>query len=495
MKKILALLLAAFMLLSFAACGGKTETPDTPDNPDTPDAPKETEEVNNDPATEAEYDLVTPLWSLDYDDSVWVLDEEYMDAEDDYCYASLEIPDPEDEDSYLVYAEITVNINDPYDFREDLVYYGFDQYEYAENGAYDLVNIGGVDLLKHESESWGETETVYFNRVEGAGATVELHISTLDAEDSRIAELLEGIKFTLTDTANEDGPWEWEGEPFSAEDASVTAGSFTVESKWLPINEYISTFETFDHAVAAVDNTVYILTEGVLKQYTYDGSALNFEKDIELPEDDYDVIQKTSDGSVWLTGGMNPLIRLNDGAVTESYDDLDTVALSPDGSWGISYFVSNECKKVSFSGGSATTEDLVFSEIDMVSYVKADNDEFYVCGNAADESGHKVFIYSKDGTLKNTLCDGEGEGMGSITYFTKTANGYLAFDGNMRSVMLWNADGSFIAELEDGDLFGTVYPWFCGSDMMADGSVITVMTEDRADESAMELVAFVVKGF
>lgn len=486
MKKFLALLLATFMLVSLVACsGGKTNTPDPSADQDTSDKPAEATGDG----------LTTALFTLEYDKSVWILDEENVSDGEDYCSANLQILDPDDPEYYLINVDVTANVDDPYDFREDLVYYGFDQYEYAENNAYELVKVGGVDCLKYEDESWGETTVKYFNRVEGAGATVDVEISAEDVSDSRIAALLEGLKFTLTDTGNEDGPWEWEGEPFSAEDASVAAGSFTVETKWIPINEYISTFETFNHDVAAVGNTVYILTEGTLKQYAFDGSALNFEKDVELEEDDYEVILKTADGSLWLTGGMNDLVRIKDGAVTETYADLDTVAVSPDGSWGISYFVSNECKKITFNGGSASTSDVVFSEVDSVSYVSVDNDTIYVCGNAADESGHKVFIYNKDGVLQKTLCNAEGEGLGSITYFAKTANGYIGFDGNMRTVLLWNADGSVIAELEDTDLFGTYYPWFCGSDMMDDGSIITVMTEDRADESATELVAFIVKGF
>ncbi|MBQ3182859.1 MAG: hypothetical protein IJB57_04250 [Clostridia bacterium] len=482
MKKFLALLLTAFMLIALVACtGGKAPAED----PDTPDKPAET----------AGDGLNTALFTLEFDKDVWTLDEESASDDEEYCSANLQILDPDDPEYYLINVDISANITDPYDFREDIVYYGFDQYEYAENNSYELVNVGGVDCLKYEGESWGETTVKYLGRAESAGATVEVAVSAEDVSDSRIATLLEGLKFTLADTGNEDGPWEWEGEPFSAEDASVAAGSFTVETKWLPINEYISTFETFEHDVAAVGNTVYILTEGTLKQYAYDGSALNYEKDIELEEDGYDVILKTDDGSVWLTGGMNDLICIKDGAVAETYADLDTVAVSPDGTWGVSYFTSNECKMITFNGGTASATDITFAELDMVSYVKVDNDAFYVCGNAADESGHKVFIYNKDGVLQKTLCDGEGEGLGSITYFAKTGNGYIGFDGNMRTVLLWDADGAFIAELEDSDLFGTSYPWFCGSDMLSDGSIITVMTEDRADESATELVAFIVKGF
>ncbi|MBR4881811.1 MAG: hypothetical protein IKU19_07745 [Clostridia bacterium] len=486
MKKFLALLLTALMLISLVACG--TKDPETPDSPGASDTSDKQVETNGD-------GLTTSLFSIDYDKDEWILIEDDVYDEEDYCFVNLQILDPEDPEYYLINVEITANVTDPYDFREDIVYYGFDQYDYAVNNAYDLVDMGGVDCLKYEGESWGDVIIKYLGRAEAEGTTVEILVNTDDANDSRIAELLDTLKFTLTDTGNVDGPWEWEGEAFSAEDASVAAGSFTVETKWLPINEYISTYETFDHAVAAVGNTVYILTDGVLRQYAFDGSALNFEKDIELPEDDYDIMEKTEDGTLWLCGSMNDLITLKDGAVSATYEDLDNVAVSPDGSWGISYFTSNECEKVTFSGGSASTTAMVFTELDMVSYVKVDKDAIYVCGSAADESGHKVFIYNTDGVLQKTLCDAEGEGLGSITYFAKTANGYIGFDGNMRDVLLWDSNGAFIAELSDSDLFSTGYPWFCGSDMLSDGSIITVMTDEREDQSAEELVAFLVKGF
>ena len=124
-----------------------------------------------------------------------------------------------------------------------------------------------------------------------------------------------------------------------------------------------------------------------------------------------------------------------------------------------------------------------------------DENNIYVCANAADESGHKVFIYNKDGKLQKTLCDAEGEGLGSVTYVTQTSNGYIAFDGNMRDVLFWDNSGKFIAEISDGDIFSTNYPWFCDATVLSDGSIFTIMTDKREDKSATELVAFVVKGF
>lgn len=486
MKKVLALALCAVLMVFLVACSGGGEKPDPkPGNTDT-----------NTPSTDTgDVDITTSLWTLAYDEETWTLTEDDVTDEDDTCYATLQILNPDDPEYYLINVDIEAYLDEPYDFREDLVYYGFDAYEYAEENSYDVVTVGGVDCLEYENESWGETTLVYFNRVEGAGATVKVTVSAEDVTDSRVTELLDGLTFTLIDTGNEDGPWEWEGEPFAATGHSVPAGGFTLESEWVAFDEYIATTETFDHAVAAVGNTVYVLVDGALRQYTYAGDELTFDKDIELPEEGFDTLRATADGSLWLCGSMNDITVVKNGTVTAAYEDLDNIAVHESGTWGVSYFTSNECQKVTFTGDSYTTTDMVLDEVDSVMNLFVEGDSIYVCGSAADDSGHKVFVYNADGVLQTTLCDAEGEGLGSITYVTKTPNGYIGFDGNLRNIVLWKADGSYIAEVEDSDLFETNYPWFCASTKLDDGSILTVMTEERADRSAMELIAFNVSGF
>ena len=66
----------------------------------------------------------------------------------------------------------------------------------------------------------------------------------------------------------------------------------------------------------------------------------------------------------------------------------------------------------------------------------------------------------------------------------------MALDGNMRDVVLWAEDGTWLGALEGEDIFGTYYPWFATADVMDDGSILVVMTEERADDSAMEAIAF-----
>ncbi len=484
MKKILALLLAAFMLFSLVACGNKTDDPavDDPETKDTTD-------------TEAGEGIETPLWTLKYDDSVWVYDEESFYDDEDSCGITLQVLDPEDSETYLINVDIYASVCEPYDFREDLVYYGFDQYEYAVNNAYEFEKIGGVDFLKHEGESWGETMVKYFNRFEAAGVTAEVEVSAEDVADSRIAALLEGLTFTFEDVANEDGPWEWEGEAFMAVSHSVPVGSATLETEFIPFEKYISTFETFNHSVAATDDAVYILTDGVLKEFDLDGDKLVFVKDIELPEDDYEVVEQTSDGALWFSGSLNDITVLKNGAVAATYEDIDNLAVAPSGAWGVDYFTSNECSIITFEGDAYTEKAVTFSEVSSIMNLFVDEETIFVCGSAADESGHKVFIYDKDGKYQKTLTDSEGEGMGSITFITKTENGYIGFDGNMRDVLLWDADGKCIGTADGEDLFETYYPWFCSSTVLSDGSILTIMTEERQDRSATELIAFIVKGY
>ena len=498
MKKLFAILLTGILILSLVACGG--EKTDDPDNAKTSSVGT-TEETSNDKSavsatdetsTDADDGIKTTLFTLTYDESVWNYLEDDTENEEDYCFVNLQIPDPDDSEYYLMDAEIKVSLEDPYDFREYLVYYGFNQYEYKVNNAYETVKIGGVDLLKYDDV---EDTLVYFNRVEGANATVYIEFYAEDTTDSRIEELLEGLTFALEDVGNEDGPWEWEGEAFSTEDHSVTAGTFTVSSKFIPFEEYISTFETFNHSIAAVGDKVYVLVDGELRECHYDGTELVFLRQIELPEDDYEIMHATADGSLWLSGSMNDIICLKDGEIANTYEDIDDLAMHPSGAWGVDYFVSNECNIVTFSGDTYSATPIIFNEADTIMNLNVDENNIYVCASAADESGHKVFIYNKDGVLQKTLCDAEGEGLGSITFVTQTANGYIGFDGNMRDVILWDNDGTFIAEISDSDLFDTNYPWFCASTVLSDGSILTLMTDEREDKSATEVIVFNIIGF
>ena len=141
---------------------------------------------------------------------------------------------------------------------------------------------------------------------------------------------------------------------------------------------------------------------------------------------------------------------------------------------------------------------MIFPEISMISSVSISQDHIMVAGTSAASEQHGIFVYDLNGNLQMTLGDkefSEPDSLGSVTVVIETANGYIALDGNMRTVMLWNADGSFIGSAEDSDLFGTNYPWMSAAAQLSDGSLLVGMTEERADSSADEFVIFHLSGF
>ena len=82
---------------------------------------------------------------------------------------------------------------------------------------------------------------------------------------------------------------------------------------------------------------------------------LAFVNKIELPEDDYDRIEATADGTLRVSGGLNDILCIKDGKTVATYEDIDSLAIHPSGARGVNYFTSNECEIVTFSGNTYTS--------------------------------------------------------------------------------------------------------------------------------------------
>ncbi len=477
MKRLFAIMLIVLMLGVFAACGGGDD--------------KTAKDPTNSVKVPADAQkLSTNLWTLNCD-KAWTYEEDDLSDNEEHSAVTLSISDGAN--SNAIRAEISASIEEPDHFRSYLDSYGFDAYEYAENNAYDLVKIGGVDCLKQEGNYWDEPCLRYFGRVENANATVLIVIMG-EYEDAKVETLLAGLDFDLPDIGNVDSPWPWNGEPFSVEDASVQAGHKTLTTKWIPFDESFITSETFDHKIEVVGDKAYIITGGALKQYTFDGEKLTFDKDIEL-DGEFEYISADYNGNLWLSAFGEELTCVADGQVVKTYEGTDNVVMSPDGTWGINYLATADCEKITVNGDVIERETVTFAQIDTISEVFVDENNIYICGYAVDESGFKVFIYDTDGNLKKILGGKDGDGLGSITYFTATADGYVGLDANTREIVIWDAEGKYVGAADDGDLFSTDYPWLCDGAITKDGKLIILLTDKRADKSAMELISFTLGGF
>ncbi|MBO4635656.1 MAG: hypothetical protein J5685_00780 [Clostridiales bacterium] len=501
-RKIISCVLAASVMMTLGACsGGETEPEETTAEQTTAEqttAEETTGETTEE--TEAEPELAsleTGFFTLSYDDSVWTYDEE-NDLSDSSSASDLtiRIPGASEDDGEVVEVEIEARSTDVSGFRDRLFNAGFDEYEYAVNGAYDRTEIGGLEFLIYEKS---DSELDYYGRDEAAGVTVYIEIDG-EITNDEVSALLDNVTFDLADAGNTDYPWYWEGEPINFGSHTGTVESVTVNTQQLVMDESFVTHEVFAHRVCVSGDKAYILNEGILRVYAIGADSLTFEAEYDLGSDKYTEMQSAADGRIFISGFMVPMIEWADGAVVASYDhdDMDKMAMAPSGDWGVSWFVSNECYKLTIDGNGNVTESVpvTFNEVSVISCLQVTDSRIIICGSDAETNDHTIFLYDFDGNLQMTLQAVDGSfGLGSATFVAETANGFFAFDGNLRKVCFWNADGSYIGKIEDDALFGTTYPWFCDTCEMADGSFLTIMTEERPDHSADELVAYSFSGF
>lgn len=495
MKKLLALLLAAMMLISLAACGGDEPAPTTTEAPvnETNDpAPTGGDEPATEETTLPAANLTVhenTFFTVGYDPADgWILEEDdiYMSEYGGDVYLRIL-----DEDEYTdVLVQITAYQEDAPDFRETLHANGVDLKAYAE-GTWATESIGGLQMAAVEKD---DNEWYFFDRNVEAGISYE--INATDRDNPVVNALLANITFTASGTDNIDPPWPWEGEPFSGGTVEQTVGTYTLTAQFLPMAEAATTFETFDHDIAVVGDKVYVLSDCVLSQYAYDGAGLSFVKEIPL-DAEYDILEKGADGNIILSSFMEPVIGHNGDAVQFSYEGPEKFTVAPDGTWGVSWFSSgDECQLYTFADGALTGTPLAFPEVDTISQLCIDSKYILVSGSSVEDSEHNLFVYNHSGALQLQLTgEPDGYGLGSITYAVSTDNGFLALDGNMREVVLWTADGTWIGAVDDSDLFGTTYPWIAAADMAEDGSIFIVMSDTRADESSDEVLVFKLSGF
>lgn len=470
-KKILALLLAVLMLLSLAACGKDTE-PTT--------EPTEAPEASGDLTM-----LENTYFTVGYSESEgWTLTEDsyYIYGEGgnaDICIMNSD-----------GYADITVSIRanaeGPADFREAMYENGIDMQAYAA-GQVETTDVGGQPMLYVDKDNGTR---FFFGRNEAAGVTYT--ISAENWEDARVPALVGQITCTASATDNVDPPWPWAGEAFTGGTVSQTVGSTTVTAQFLPMAEPLTTFETFKHDLEVIGDKVYLLSDHSLYEYAYDGAGLTKNKDIPLDEE-YEYVE-SADGAMILSSFMRDVLRHDGTSVLASYEGPDKFAVAPDGTWGISWFTAgDDTMKYTFQGDALVGEEMPFAEVDTISHLCIDDTYIYISGSPVGGDDHTVFVYDHAGTLQLKLLGEPGDssiGLGSVSFMAKTAGGFIAMDANMRDVVLWAADGTWLGTVEDGDLFGTYYPWFAAGETLDDGSIIVAMTEDRNDESATEVLLF-----
>lgn len=488
MKKLLCILLVLMLILT--GCSGKEADKDVENKL------KSALETSADSAPakpEVKGTLLeTKLWKLTYPDD-WSCEEGALHDEEERCDVELKIKDGE---SIVVSAYIGVRIEGYKAFRGNLNDKGIDAYAFVKEGSLPPVNIGGVDFAAIDRSFAGKDERFCYGRMENANANITFFLRG-ETNDPRVEVLLSTLEFILPDVGNTDPLWPWEGVPFSGADGTGTVGSYNITSQWLPIDKPLTVFTYVDNTVEAVGDKLYILADGLPRQYALSSNALTHEKDFPL-DSFYKKMSAGPDGTIYLSAFMEPFVGMRDGVKAFSHSARDTVAMHPSGDWGISYFIEPEVKKLTLADGEVVSEDLTFAEAGSVSNLYINQNHIFICGDSVANDNSSVFVYDLAGKLQYTLGDKKFMDTGSlgiVSAIVETANGFMVLDGITEDLSFWNKDGSFIDKLECRDLFGFSYGSVSGATLMPDGSIIIGVTLERTDESAMEYVFFRISGF
>ncbi len=320
----------------------------------------------------------------------------------------------------------------------------------------------------------------------GCGKGGEVIDEDVDGEEEEIAE-----------DADEEEVDPSEGEPYVGDSFSKMVGSYNINTEWIPFAEPLVVDDIFGGYVAVSDNVYYVLADGLIKQYKLEGGSLVHEKDLPL-EKEYKNIHTDEKGTLYASAFMADFVGFRDGEQIFAHYGPDEVAMHPSGGWGVSWFSGPDVEVITLGDGTIESEDWNIAEVSTIRHMNIGENHIFVSGSSVANEEQAVFVYDLKKKLQLTLGDkefGDPESLGSVTVVIETNNGFMAFDGNYREVLLWKSDGTFIGRIDDEDLFGTKYPWMSTAVLLPDGSIVAGMTEKRADESAVEFILYRLTGF
>ncbi len=505
MNKLLSVLLALMLVFALAACGGDVAEESGEDT-----AQSQAPEAEAEDEAEAEAPPPAPVGGTTVSMSTfditmfdpWQHDSQYDSDGEGYSSTSFFVPGEREGDD-LIELSIEIEEGDAADYRYELRYAEVDLYEFVENSAGERMDIGGVSCVIGEYEMWDEITRNYIGRDEASGMNILISVDG-EYDDPIVAQMLGTIVLKLNDQGLVDPPWFWQGEPMvQPETLSAPVGGFTLTAEQVLFDESVEAYDVFSaRIVAGADDAAWLSINDMLYEYTL-GESLSLVSEFDLGE--WSIAEMSADtaGNIYTSDHASSLLKIAPEGEAITYEHEGYTAMHPSGEWGLSYFVSNPVSKVTLSADSFTVEEdfIPKDEAFMINDVWVAQDYVFVGGVTTEGSKGRLMVYDTSGALLYTLGgDSLGEDddvIGSLTDVIQTQNGFMALDGNLRNLLFWDLSGNFVGVIDQSELFGEVvdYPWLCDLAQLSDGSVLTILTQERDDTSGDELLAFRVSGF
>ena len=503
MKRYFSLLLVFVLLLAFTACNKQESSEKTESeqfsrriisqNSETT-TPTEVSTESSVPessaASASEINYETDFWQSFVSDS-WAENKDYFHEGSTSSAHEFVIAEGDDDVSRLR-IEIGLTEN-PRKFRDSIIEFANFSLEDYASGVYESRLIAGIPCFIYETEG----EIRYHGRNESTLTDIMIRFRGV-FDDTLIDEFVDNFELLTSDENHTDPPYPWEGECYNPVTGSVEAGGFHFSAVWLKPDACFLPFDSWDNRVVFVGGYLYNLGDRELKIYTLDGETLTLVNEVTFPYS-YDQLQTNEIGNVYVSSIYETKV-FNNGAEVGELDISGSFAIHPSGTWGIQYRSLQDSTKIisvatdyidnsdpfDLSDGSGAYLFKSISKLFMT------ENAVYVTGlSEGEDSEVKIFVYDLDGNHVRTLESAdENFGLGAITGIVETPNGLIAMDGNMRHLYLWNTAGECIGKIDDGDLFGTRYPWMSGFSRGDDGNIYACMMDYRPDNSWDEMLVY-----
>lgn len=373
------------------------------------------------------------------------------------------------------------------EYRVKLMKNGVDLHE-MKNGKIPTRMIGGLPFISYSSKY----DVYYVHRDEKSGLDIEIKVyGDVDGMDS----ILDSMRFSLPKGNQVDPPYSWEGKPFTPKESEAKIGNYTIKATPIIPEESFLPLSNYSNRVVVVGKTLYALSENMLNVYTIEGQSMKILHEYDL-EKEYAELSRDKEGNVYVSSFIAPCQVFKNGkpVKTDAKNSNKTI-IAPDGTWGLTYFISYDTiKKLTFDkDGNSILEPFEFSNKDEnvgnVESVMISKDHI-VLGT------HKgVFVYDHAGELKLTLNYDAGNSIGVYSYeaVLETDKCFLAFDNTSQKLVLWDKKGNLIGETDQKELLDATRPWVSGITLLPDGSVYISLVSEREDKSCDEYMPYRLK--
>jgi hypothetical protein len=488
------------MLLTYAADnGGNTASDTTPVQTTAVEPIIESEPEPKTDLTAGREVIEHGLFSVAYPEE-WTYDEGKSNIGDKSANIRFAIYDEAGKEQYRI--NVNASPDTAKQYRRSFTDNGFELKDLAD-GTLNSMVIGG--MVFYESRS----KETYRYRHDPSGVNYYVQFyptKDVDLSAPPFSDIIEGISLHLSDEGLTATPWPWDGTPWVPDINPQMAGSFTLTPVFLKVDEPIVLNKIMNTSFTVGNGLIYTVTKNDFRAYRIGDEAVTLENAVKLDEA-YEMIRTDSTGKLYLSQGIWNVFVYDGFEKIMAPDIKHDLVMHQSGEWGIAFWVNADPQKITVTDGILKAEPWVLTNLTkaetregffkMISDIRISDSHIIVAGSAADDSGEKIMVYVFDGnelfTLENTREDKSG--LGHITGIAETPNGFVATDGNMRDILLWNPKGAYIGKVDVKKLFGANYCWLEDMHLMDDGSFLVAISQERDDKSADELLFFRLTGF